>query len=320
MREVAAELEKPVLLFSGGKDSIVLLRLAEKAFRPGAVPVPGHARGHGPQLPRGDRVPRPPRRRAGRAADRRLRAGLDRQGPRRRGDRPARVAQPAADRRRCSTRSPSTASTRRSAARAATRSARGPRSGSSPSATTSASGTRGASARSLEPLQRPRAARRARARVPDLQLDRARRVGVHRSPRARDPAALHRRTSARCSSATGCSTRSRDFVERMDGEEPFTEWVRYRTVGDMTCTGAVRSTRDDARGRRGGDRRHAGDRARRDPRRRPRVARPRWRTASARATSSGTVRAGARGRPPAATRRSCCASPPPARSTTASRR
>ena len=35
MREVAAEFERPVLLFSGGKDSIVLLRLAEKAFRPG---------------------------------------------------------------------------------------------------------------------------------------------------------------------------------------------------------------------------------------------------------------------------------------------
>jgi len=38
IREVVAELEKPVLLFSGGKDSIVLLRLAEKAFRPGDVP------------------------------------------------------------------------------------------------------------------------------------------------------------------------------------------------------------------------------------------------------------------------------------------
>jgi len=38
MREVAAELEKPVLLFSGGKDSIVLLRLAEKAFRPAPFP------------------------------------------------------------------------------------------------------------------------------------------------------------------------------------------------------------------------------------------------------------------------------------------
>src|SRR5207248_8490788 len=39
-REVAAELEHPVLLFSGGKDSIVLLRLAEKAFRPGRFPFP----------------------------------------------------------------------------------------------------------------------------------------------------------------------------------------------------------------------------------------------------------------------------------------
>jgi sulfate adenylyltransferase subunit 2 len=37
---VAAELERPVLLFSGGKDSIVLLRLAEKAFRPGKFPFP----------------------------------------------------------------------------------------------------------------------------------------------------------------------------------------------------------------------------------------------------------------------------------------
>src|SRR5213080_836314 len=40
MREVAAELARPVLLFSGGKDSIVLLRLAEKAFRPARFPFP----------------------------------------------------------------------------------------------------------------------------------------------------------------------------------------------------------------------------------------------------------------------------------------
>ena len=40
MRETAAEFERPVLLFSGGKDSIVLLRLAEKAFRPAPLPFP----------------------------------------------------------------------------------------------------------------------------------------------------------------------------------------------------------------------------------------------------------------------------------------
>jgi len=40
MREVAAEFQRPVLLFSGGKDSIVLLRIAEKAFRPAKFPFP----------------------------------------------------------------------------------------------------------------------------------------------------------------------------------------------------------------------------------------------------------------------------------------
>ena len=32
-----------------------------------------------------------------------------------------------------------------------------------------------------------------------------------------------------------------DHVERLDGEDVFPEWVRYRTVGDMSCTGAVAS-------------------------------------------------------------------------------
>ncbi len=40
MREVAAEFERPALMFSGGKDSICLLRLAEKAFRPSDIPLP----------------------------------------------------------------------------------------------------------------------------------------------------------------------------------------------------------------------------------------------------------------------------------------
>src|SRR5215212_5576303 len=40
LREVAAQFEKPAILFSGGKDSITLVRLARKAFYPGKIPFP----------------------------------------------------------------------------------------------------------------------------------------------------------------------------------------------------------------------------------------------------------------------------------------
>ena len=39
-REVAAEMERPCLLFSGGKDSIVMLHVARKAFAPAPIPFP----------------------------------------------------------------------------------------------------------------------------------------------------------------------------------------------------------------------------------------------------------------------------------------
>src|SRR6201995_4976863 len=40
MREVAAQFERPTLLFSGGKDSIVMVKLAQKAFAPSKIPFP----------------------------------------------------------------------------------------------------------------------------------------------------------------------------------------------------------------------------------------------------------------------------------------
>ena len=52
MREVAAEFERPALLFSGGKDSICLLRLAEKAFRPSRHPDAVAQHRHRPSLSR----------------------------------------------------------------------------------------------------------------------------------------------------------------------------------------------------------------------------------------------------------------------------
>ena len=96
MREVAAEFERPVLLFSGGKDSIVLLRLAEKAFRPARFPCPILHVDTGHNFPevlefRDRRVAR-----AGRAADRRLACRTRSTPGRVVEERP--VAQPAADR------------------------------------------------------------------------------------------------------------------------------------------------------------------------------------------------------------------------------
>ena len=79
MREVAAEFERPVLLFSGGKDSIVLLRLAEKAFRPAPFPFPVMHVDTGTTSPRCS-TSATAACGAGRAADRRLRAGVDRRG------------------------------------------------------------------------------------------------------------------------------------------------------------------------------------------------------------------------------------------------
>ena len=58
MREVVAECERPVMLYSIGKDSSVMLHLALKAFYPGAAAVSVPARRHDVEVPRDDRVSR----------------------------------------------------------------------------------------------------------------------------------------------------------------------------------------------------------------------------------------------------------------------
>src|SRR5271168_4932403 len=107
MREVASEFERPTLLFSGGKDSIVMLALAEKAFRPANIPFPVMHVDTGHNFPevidyRDRRVAElgvrlviasvqdsiDAGRRARRPAGDRECPGLHRRRPRRRGDRP----------------------------------------------------------------------------------------------------------------------------------------------------------------------------------------------------------------------------------------
>ena len=228
----------------------------------------------------------------------------------RRGDRPARVAQPPAD--DDAARRDRGARLRRRVRRRAPR--RGARPGEGAHLLLPRRlrrlGPEEPAPGAVEPLQRPHPPRRERARVPDLQLDRARRLAVHR-----------RRRSSRCPSIY--FAHEREVFER-DGMlyadlRPRVELHRRR--GAVHDLGALPHRR-----------RHELHRRRRVDRRRPRPTssprsprrgspsaarrapttaspRPRWRTARSRATSSEP-------RSPATS----CASRPPAPSTTASRR
>ena len=244
MREVAAQLERPVLLFSGGKDSIVLLRLAEKAFRPGAFPFPVMHVDTGHNFPE---VLEFRDRRVRELGERLIVASVQESIDTGRAHRGAagRLAQPAADGRRCSTRSPPTASTPRSAAPAATRSAPARRSGSSPSATSTASGTRAAQRPEVWNVYNGAVARGEHVRVFPLsnwtELDVWRYIAEERLEIPSIYFAHEREVFERDGMLLAVS----EWLEPRDGEEVVTKSVRYRTVGDMTITGAVESDAAD---------------------------------------------------------------------------
>ena len=270
IREVAAEFERPVLLFSGGKDSAVMLHLAVKAFAPARLPFPRHARRHRPQLPRGHRLPRPAGRRARRAPGRGQRAGRHR---RRAGW--SRTAGPRATRNRLQT-VPLLDAIEEHRFDAVFGGAR--RDEEKARAKERVFSFRDDFGQWDPKNQRPelwnlyngRHRKGEHIRVfPHLQLDRARHLAVHRRRGHRAAEHLLRPHAGRCSSATACGWPSRPGSPSPTARRLEERMVRFRTVGDATCTG---------RGRVGGRRRghdHRGDggdphhRAGRHPRRRP---------------------------------------------------
>ena len=96
-------------------------------------------------------------------------------------------------------------------------------------------------ARAVGPLQRPRAAGREHARVPDHQLDRTRRLAVHRSARSCRCRRSTTRTGAKscAGAALLVPVTAGDAAARRRGASRQVQ-VRFRTVGDITCTCPVR--------------------------------------------------------------------------------
>ena len=239
-REVAAEFEKPVLMFSGGKDSIVMLRLAEKAFYPAKIPFPVLQVDTGFDFPevlatRDNWVNR-----LGVRLIVASRRGGDRQRRRRRRrqDQP----QPAADRhpaqrhrggglhRRLRWRPP--------------RRGEGPRQGARllPPRRVRPVGPEDPAPRAVVALQRPHPRRRAHADLPAVELDRARHLALHRPRGDRDPLDLLLPPAPGLRARRHAALRVRDVQPAAAGETVEERTVRFRTVGDLTLTGCVECT------------------------------------------------------------------------------
>ena len=314
IREVAAELERPVLLFSGGKDSIVLLRLAEKAFRPGRFPFPLMHVDTGHNFPE---VIEFRDRRVDELGERLVVASVQESIDR---GRVVEQTGPRASRNQLQT-------TTLLDAMEAARVRRGDRrraAGRGALAREGADlllprrlrpvGSAGAAARALERLQRQDPQGRAGAGLPDLELDGARRLAVRRPRGARAAVDLlrarARRVRARRDALRGLSGRRAD---RGRGAVRRVGAVPHGGRHELHRRGAL-AGHDVRRGRRR-DRGDARDRARARPAPTTAPRRPRWRTASVSATSDLSALDLS-----TAADWTCSGSSPAAPSTTASRR
>ena len=242
IREVVAEFENPVMLFSGGKDSVLMLYLARKAFAPAPVPFPIMHVDTGHNFPeviefRDRQVEELGLRLEVASVQDLIDAGR------------IKVGHELESRNRHQTVALLEAiqnggSTPSSAAAAATRTRRGRRSGCSPSATASASGTRRTSARSCgtsTTAVTAKASTSASSRSPTGPLDVWRYL-------AREQVELppiyfaHEREVVEHDDLLMAVN---EFFPLPEGAQARRQMVRYRTVGDATATGAVASEATD---------------------------------------------------------------------------
>ena len=190
LREVVAETERPVMMYSIGKDSAVMLHIARKAFFPAGLPFPAAPRRHDLEVPRDVRPARPGRRHArhgahrlhqsrrGRARDQSVHPRLG--GPHRHledagaqaGARQVRL------RRRAGRRAPGRGEVAGQGARVLV------------SHRAASLGSQEPATGALAPLQRAQAQGGVDPRVPAVELDGAGRLALHRAGRDPDRAAL----------------------------------------------------------------------------------------------------------------------------------
>ena len=240
LREVAAECERPVLLFSGGKDSAVLLHLAEKAFAPGRVPFPVMQIATGHEFPEVDAFVRERAEAAGvELIVARVQDSIDQ----------GRVADPGefASRNRLQsvTLLDAIASRKFDAAFGGAR-----RDEDKARAKERVLSFRDAFGQWDPRNQRPELWQIYNARVRPgehlrafplsdwTELDIWQYIGADGVALPAMYFAHQREVVAR----DGMLLATGPFTPARSNEEPFVETVRYRTVGDMSCTGAVRST------------------------------------------------------------------------------
>ena len=239
-REVAAEFEKPVLMFSGGKDSIVMMRLAEKAFYPAKIPFPVLQVDTGYDFPevlatRDNWVNRLGVRLIVASVEEAIANGVV-------------VDDGKTSRNRLqigtllNAHRGGAASPPPSVAAAATRRRPAPRSASTPTATSSASGTRRCSAPSCGASTTgasTRASTCGSSRSPTGPSSTSGTTSAARASRSPTSTSRHQR---RVFERDGMLLSESEHNPLRAGETVEERTVRFRTVGDLTLTGCVEST------------------------------------------------------------------------------